>query len=172
MYICKKVTNLWSLVAVAQKICLPRPWEAQNGFGGKSILNVASDVKVGGKLINYEYIDLWKFGVDISNHFWVIQNQPNTIFHHSPPNEHFVHLDVWNAHLEIQRDQWNLVNFELLKSGLRYLSEIFTICSSHVCANLMKKFWPLPNPPARNGPFLPKFWTALATVIVEIFFRK
>ena len=26
--------------------------------------------------------------------------------------------------------------------------------------------------PARNGPFLPKFWTALATVIVGIFFRK
>ena len=65
-----------------------------------------------------------------------------------------------------------MVNFELLKSGLRYLSEIFTICSSHVCANLMKKFLPLLNRPARNGPFLPKFWTALATVIVGIFFRK
>ena len=65
-----------------------------------------------------------------------------------------------------------MVNFELLKSGLRYLSEIFTICLSHVCANLMKKFLPLLNQPARNGPFLPKFWTALATVIVGIFFRK
>ena len=65
-----------------------------------------------------------------------------------------------------------MVNFELLKSGLRYLSEIFTICSSHVCANLMKKFLLLLNWPARNGPFLPKFWTALATVIVGIFFRK
>ena len=65
-----------------------------------------------------------------------------------------------------------MVNFELLKSGLRYLSEIFTICSSHVCANLMKKFLPLLNRPAHNGPFLPKFWTALATVIVGIFFRK
>ena len=65
-----------------------------------------------------------------------------------------------------------MVNFELLKSGLRYLSEIFTICLSHVCANLMKKFLPLLNQPACNGPFLPKFWTALATVIVGIFFRK
>ena len=36
----------------------------------------------------------------------------------------------------------------------------------------MKKFLPLLNKPARNGPFLPKFWTALATVIVGIFFRK
>ena len=65
-----------------------------------------------------------------------------------------------------------MVNFELLKSGLRYLSEIFTICLSHVCANLMKNFLPLLNRPARNGPFLPKLWTALATVIVRIFFRK
>ena len=65
-----------------------------------------------------------------------------------------------------------MVNFELLKSGLRYLSEIFSICSSHVCANLMKKFLPLLNQPACNGPFLPKFWTALATVIVGIFFWK
>ena len=65
-----------------------------------------------------------------------------------------------------------MVNFELLKSGLRYLSEIFTICLSHVCANLMKTFLPLLNRPARNGPFLPKFWTALATIIVGFFFEK
>ena len=65
-----------------------------------------------------------------------------------------------------------MVNFELLKSGLRYLSEIFTICSSYVCANLIKKFLPLLNWPACNGPFLPKFGTALATVIVGIFFGK
>ena len=37
---------------------------------------------------------------------------------------------------------------------------------------MMKKFLPLLNRPACNGPFLPKFWTALATVIVGIFFRK
>ena len=36
----------------------------------------------------------------------------------------------------------------------------------------MKKFLPLLNRPARNGPFLPKFRTALATVIVGIFFEK
>ena len=65
---------------------------------------------------------------------------------------------------------WLILN--VLKSGLRYLSEIFTICSSHVCANLMKKILPLLNRPARNGPFLPKFWTALATVIVGIYFSR
>merc|ERR1712020_470387 len=63
-------------------------------------------------------------------------------------------------------------DIQMDKSGLIYLSEIFTICSSHVCANLMKKFLTLLNWPARNGPFLPKFWTALATVFVGIFFSK
>ena len=114
----------------------------------------------------------WKFQKDISNHFWVIQNQPNFIVDLCQPKGHFRQPKVQNAHLVGKGQQQNLVDFELLKSGLRYLSEIFTICSSHVCANLMKKFWPLLNPPARNGPFLPKFWTALATVIVGIFFEK
>ena len=36
----------------------------------------------------------------------------------------------------------------------------------------MKTFLPLLNQPARSCPLLPKFWTALATVIVEIFFQK
>ena len=67
----------------------------------------------------------WKFQKDISNYFWVIQNQPNFIDHISPPNVHFRHPN------------------ELLL-----------------------------NQPARNGLFLPKFWTSLATVSVGIFFRK
>ena len=71
-------------------------------------------------------------------------------------------MPIWLA--KVGNEIW-LVDFELLKTGLRYLSEIFTICSSHVCANLMKKFLLLLNWPACNGPFLPKFWTALATVI-------
>ena len=114
----------------------------------------------------------WKFQKDISNHFWVIQNQPNFIVHLGQPKGHFRQPEVQNAHLVGKGGQWNLVDFELLKTGLRYLSEIFTICLSHVCANLMKKILPLLIRPVRNGPFLPKFWTALATVIVGIFFRK
>ena len=45
-------------MGVAQKMCPPHPFEVQNNFGGKSILNVASDFKVGEKLKTYEYIDL------------------------------------------------------------------------------------------------------------------
>ena len=102
----------------------------------------------------------------------VIQNQPNFVVHLCQPKGHFRQPEIQNTHLVVQGRQWNLVDFELLKRGLRYLFEIFTICLSHVCANLMKKFLPLLNGPAHNGPFLPKFWTALATVFVGIFFRK
>ena len=114
----------------------------------------------------------WKFQKDISNHFWVIQNQPSFIVDLCQPKGHFRQPEVQNAHLVGKGGQWNLVDFELLKTGLRYLSEIFTICLSYVCANSMKKFLPLLNWPACNGPFLPKFWTALVTVIAGIFFRK
>ena len=55
-----------------------------------------------------------------------------------------------------------------LKQESRYLLEIFSICSSHVCAYLMKKFWPKLNKPASHGPFRPKLWMSLATVFVEI----
>ena len=86
---------------MAQKICLPRPWEAQNGFGGKSILNVASDVKVGGKLITYEYINLWKFGVDISNHSWEIQIWSKFIDHPIQPEVYFRRPLVQNIPLVV-----------------------------------------------------------------------
>ena len=36
----------------------------------------------------------------------------------------------------------------------------------------MKQFLLLLNWSARNGPFLPKFWTALVTIIGGIFFDK
>ena len=55
---------------------------------------------------------------------------------------------------------------------MRYLLEIFSICSSHVCANLTKKFWPLLNQPASHGPFRPKLWMPLAIVFVEIFQKE
>ena len=62
-----------------------------------------------------------------------------------------------------------LVIWLYLKQESRYLLEIFSICSSQVCANLVKKFWPELKQPASHGPFRPKLWTPLATVFVEIF---
>ena len=54
----------------------------------------------------------------------------------------------------------------------RYLLKIFSICSSHDCANLTKKIWPLLNQPASKGQFWLKLWMPLATIFVEIFQKE
>ena len=64
------------------------------------------------------------------------------------------------------------VKGQLLRHQSRYLLEIFSICSSHVNAKLTKKILPLLNQPASNSQFGPKFWMALATIFVRIFFGK
>ena len=55
---------------------------------------------------------------------------------------------------------------------MRYCLEIFSICSSHVCANFSWKFWQLLNQPASHCPFRPKLWMPLATIFVEIFEKE
>ena len=97
-----------------------------NSFGGKSILSQARDTKFGGKLKTHGYINWWKFGVDISNHFWVIQNQPKFIVHCRQPFGHFRHPEVQNDRLVVYSEQWILVDSELPKSGLRYQHKILT----------------------------------------------
>ena len=74
--------------------------------------------------------------------------------------------NLWWTHAE------NFKMMSWLLFELWYLLEIFSICSSHVCANLRKKFWPLLNQPASHGPFWPKLWMSLATVFVEIFQKE
>ena len=58
---------------------LPRPFEVLNVFGGKSKSNAPKAFKFGTKWVPIEVNNWWKFGVDISNHFWEIQNL--TFFH-------------------------------------------------------------------------------------------
>ena len=77
-----------------------------------------------------------------------------------------------SAQHRVQSQMIKSVILQLFQYESRYLLEIFSICSSHVCAKLTTKFLLLLNQPASNGPFRPKLWTALATVFVEIFFRK
>ena len=55
---------------------------------------------------------------------------------------------------------------------MRYRLEIFSICSSHVCANLTKKFWPQLNQSVSHGAFGPKLSLSQATVFVEIFKKE
>ena len=40
--------------------------------------------KFSGKLKTHEYYNWWKFGVDISNHFWEIQNWRFCLYNSSP----------------------------------------------------------------------------------------
>ena len=79
--------------------------QKSNSFGRKSFLNQVMDTKFGGKLKTHKYINWWKFGVDISNHFWVIQNQPKFIVPCRQPVGHFRPPEVQNDQLVVYRDQ-------------------------------------------------------------------
>ena len=83
--------------------------------------------------------------------------------------KNLLHKMIKNVQLESICYNKYLVIHPKLKYGSRYLLEIFSICSSHVCANLTKNIWPLLYQPASHGPFWPKLWMPLETVFVEIF---
>ena len=52
----------------------PRPFEVLDIFGGKSKSNAPKVFKFGTKRVPIEVNNWWKFGADISNHFWEIEN--------------------------------------------------------------------------------------------------
>ena len=60
-------------MSVAQKMDPPHPFEVLDIFGGKSKSNAPKAFKFGTKRVPIEVNNWWKFGVDISNHFWEIQ---------------------------------------------------------------------------------------------------
>ena len=51
-----------------------RPFEVLEIFGGKSKSNAPKAFKFSTKRVPIEVNNWWKFGIDISNHFWEIQN--------------------------------------------------------------------------------------------------
>ena len=63
-----------NLKDVAQKLDLPRPLEVFYIFGGKSKFWAPMTLIFSAKRIFIEVNNWWKFGVDISIHFWEIQN--------------------------------------------------------------------------------------------------
>ena len=69
---------------VAQKLDLPRPFDVLDTFGGKSKSKAPNAFKFGTKWVTIEVNNWWKFGVDISNHFWEIQNLRFFVFQVSP----------------------------------------------------------------------------------------
>ena len=58
---------------------LPCPFCVLYIFGGQSKSEASRAFKFGAKWVPIEVNNWWKFGVDISNHFWEIQNL--TFFH-------------------------------------------------------------------------------------------
>ena len=52
----------------------PRPFEVLDIFGGKSKSDAPKVFKFGTKRVPIEVNNWWKFGADISNHFWEIEN--------------------------------------------------------------------------------------------------
>ena len=63
-----------NLEGVAQKLNLPRPLEVLDIFGGKSKFWEPRTFIFGTKRVPIEFDNWWKFGDDISNHLWEIQN--------------------------------------------------------------------------------------------------
>ena len=63
-----------NLEGVAWKLDLPRPFDVLETFGGKSKSKAPRALKFGTKRVPIEVNNWWKFGVDILNHFWDIQN--------------------------------------------------------------------------------------------------
>ena len=61
-----------------------RPFEVLDIFGGKSKSNAPKVFKFGTKRVPIEVNNWWKFGVDISNHFWEIQILKFFVFQVSP----------------------------------------------------------------------------------------
>ena len=69
---------------MAQKLGLPHPFEVLDVFGGKSKSKAPRAFKFGTKWVPIEVNNWWKFGVDISNHFWEIQILRFFVFQVSP----------------------------------------------------------------------------------------
>ena len=63
-----------NLKGVAQKLGPPRPFEVLDAFSGKSKSKAPNAFKFCAKWVPIEVNNWWKFGVDISNHFWEIWN--------------------------------------------------------------------------------------------------
>ena len=94
-----------NLEGVAQKVCLLRPFEVLNIFGGKSISFAPRTFKFGEKRVSIEMYKWWNFGVDISNHFFAIQNWPFCLSNSHPTRykNNFQKLFLYLVGRELER---------------------------------------------------------------------
>ena len=124
-----KVRNEFSpnLECVPQKMGLLGPQEVLEVFGGKSKSEAAKAFIFGTKRVPNEVNNWWKFGVDISTHFWDIQFW-TFLFFKVPSLWYKIIFE--NYLYTAMRALWKIKMFkiEYLKSGLRYQHQIFTSC--------------------------------------------
>ena len=145
---------------------LPRPFEVLDIFGGKSKSNAPKAFKFSTKWVPIEVNNWWKFGVDILNHFWEIQNL--TFFHsNSFPlayKNSFRKLFLYAKGKELQ---WKNVKFWISQKWFEISTpnfhQLFTSIGTHFVPNL-KAFGgsDLDFPPkvskTSNGHSGPIFW--------------
>ena len=113
-----------NLKGVAQKMDLPRPFEVLNVFGGKSKSNAPKAFKFGTKWVPIEVNNWWKFGVDISNHFWEIQNLRFFLFQVSPTT---YENSFWKLFFYVVGDTLKRKNLRFWFSQ-KWFDQIFTSC--------------------------------------------
>ena len=116
-------------------------------------------------LRTHEMNKCWKFQADILIHVWFRAKRLKICCNQWTPK---VQIRPWCT-LGVHWLQQIFSLLALNQTWIKISAWNFSICSSHVCANLRKNFWPFLNQPASHGPFRPKLWMPLATIFVEIF---
>ena len=116
-----------NLEGVAQKMGPLCSLEGFDVFGRKSKFKALRAFIFSTKQVPIEVNNWWKFGVDISNHFWDIQFWTFLSFKVPSPwyKNNFQKLFYTTV-----RALWKIKMFkiEYLKNGLRYQHQIFTSC--------------------------------------------
>ena len=151
---------------VAQKVCLLRPFEVFNIFGRKSISFAPRTFKFSEKRVSIEMYKWGNFGVDISNHFFAIQNWPFCLSNSLPSRykNNFQKLFLYLIGGELKRQ-----NSQFWIAG-KWL-EISTPKFHHLCISIETRFSPnmkalgakeMDFPPktfkTSNGHSRPIFW--------------
>ena len=148
---------------------LPHPFEVLNVFGRKSKSNAPKAFKFGTKWVPIEVNNWWKFGVDISNHFWEIQNLRFFLFQVSPT---MYENSFWKLFLYIVGDTWKRKNLRFWISQKWFeistpnFHQLFTSIGTHFVLNLKAfgdldlDFLPKASKTS-NGHSGPIFWATL-----------
>ena len=145
----------------------PRPFEVLDIFGGKSKSDAPKVFKFGTKRVPIEVNNWWKFGADISNHFWEIQILKFFIFQVSPT---MYKNSFWKLFLYVVGDTWKTKNLKIWISQKWFeistpnFYQLLTSIGTYFVLNMkVLGTSDLDFPPkmskTQNGRGRPSFWT-------------